>query len=156
DPRVSLTVVESNADSDDVQARGRVTCLANARPINDEDVAVRMRYFRYFPSAKTYEGTHDFAIFRLELVRVRFIGGFGQIFWIESEEFRKQNPFSPAKENQIIQQINTDNADPLRHYAGGVAAVMSGIDGEGFDLRASGKKLRFDFETPVRNMEEAR
>src|SRR5215468_4071459 len=33
DPRVSLTVVERNTESDDVQARGRVTCVADVRPI---------------------------------------------------------------------------------------------------------------------------
>ena len=32
DPRVSLTIVEGG-DSDDVQARGRVTVIANARPL---------------------------------------------------------------------------------------------------------------------------
>src|SRR6266446_7791778 len=87
DPRLSLTIVEGNLESDDVQARGRVTCLANAKPIDDGEAAVRDRYFRYFPSARQYEGTHDFAFFRLELVRIRFIGGFGQIYWVDPAEF---------------------------------------------------------------------
>ncbi len=33
---------------------------------------------------------------------------------------------------------------------------MIGIDGEGFGVLQSGKRVRFAFETPVRNMEEAR
>ena len=33
DSRLSLTVVDNNADSDDVQARGRVTLIANALPV---------------------------------------------------------------------------------------------------------------------------
>jgi putative heme iron utilization protein len=33
---------------------------------------------------------------------------------------------------------------------------MAGIDADGFDVLAAGKKLRFDFDTPVRNMDEAR
>ena len=33
---------------------------------------------------------------------------------------------------------------------------MAGIDADGFDVIKSGKKLRFAFETPIRNMEEAR
>src|SRR5215510_4399774 len=61
DPRVSLTVVQRNMDSDDVQAQGRVTCVANARPVAENESAVRERYFRYFPSALQYEQTHDFA-----------------------------------------------------------------------------------------------
>ena len=156
DPRVSLTIVEGNPESDDVQARGRVTCLANAKPIDEGEAAVRDRYFRYFPSARQYEGTHDFAFFRLELVRIRFIGGFGQIYWVAPAEFMARNPFSPVQESRILDHMNNDHGDALRRYAGGAAAVMAGIDGEGFDVLAPGRKLRFDFDAPVRNMEEAR
>jgi putative heme iron utilization protein len=156
DSRVSLTVVESNTDSDDVQARGRVTCLANAKSMAGEEAAVRDRYFRYFPSSRQYAGTHDFAFFRLELVRVRFIGGFGQIFWLEPEDFTMANPFSAAQESRIIQHMNDDHSDALRRFTRGAASVMVGIDAEGFDTLASGRKIRFDFDTPVRNTEEAR
>src|SRR5712691_10673307 len=99
DSRVSLTVFESNGDSDDVQARGRVTCLADARQIRSEEVEdARERYFRYFPSNRQYAQTHDFEFFRLDLVRVRFIGGFGQIHWVEPANFLASNPFSTAQE----------------------------------------------------------
>src|SRR6185436_15374480 len=54
DPRLSLTVVEQDMNSDDVQARGRVTCIANARQIDEsiESAGVSARYFRYFPSSR--------------------------------------------------------------------------------------------------------
>src|SRR5215470_5392483 len=96
DSRVSLTVLE-NADSGDVQARGRLTCIANARPLSNDEEDVSERYFRYVPQARNYAGTHDFEFFRLELVRVRFIGGFGRIYWIEPDQFISQNPFSPSQ-----------------------------------------------------------
>jgi heme oxygenase (biliverdin-IX-beta and delta-forming) len=156
DSRVSLTVMERNVNSDDVQAHGRVTCIANAQSIGSHESEVRERYFRYFPSTRQYEQTHDFAFFRLELVRVRFIGGFGQIYWVEPSEFLTQNPFSFQQELRVIDHMNKDHADALRHYAGGAPAVMTGIDAEGFDLLLSGKKLRLEFETPVRDMEQAR
>ena len=156
DARVSLTVVEKNVDSDDVQARGRVTCIANARSIGEHETQIRERYFRYFPSARQFEQTHDFIFFRLEPVRVRFIGGFGQIYWIEPDEFTAKSPFSFQQESRIIDHMNNDHADALGHYARGASAVMIGIDGEGFDLLASGKKLRLEFPAPVNNMEEAR
>jgi putative heme iron utilization protein len=156
DSRVSLTVVDNNDGSDDVQARGRVTCIADAVPMDDGRADIRERYFRYFPSARQYDQTHDFAFFRLELVRVRFIGGFGQIYWIEPGEFMTKNPFSAAQESQIIRHMNKDHEDALRHYCGGQAAQMVGIDAEGFDLLRSGKKLRLPFKTPIHTMEEAR
>ena len=152
----SLTVFDMNGDSDDVQARGRVTYIANTLPMADDDEDPRERYFRYFPSSRQYAGTHDFQFFRLEPVRIRFIGGFGQIYWIDPSEFMMPNPFSPAQELRIIQHMNDDHRDALARYAGGNAAVMAGIDAEGFDVLQAGKKIRFAFDTPVRNMEDAR
>jgi putative heme iron utilization protein len=155
DPRVSLTVVEYSGSAD-VQAEGRITCIANARQVPETEAAARERYFRYFPSSRQYDQTHDFAFFRLELVRVRFIGGFGQIFWVEPSEFMEPNPFSAVQELRIVEHMNNDHRDALNYYAGGTTAVMAGIDSEGFDVLAAGKKLRFEFDTPVRNMEQAR
>ncbi len=156
DSRVSLTVVEGDGGSVDVQAQGRVTLIGNARAVGNEDTRVRERYFRYFPSARQYEGTHDFAFFRIELVRVRFIGGFGQIYWVEPAEFKTASPFSATQESRIIQHMNDDHSTALKGYAGGEPAVMAGIDADGFDVLKAGKKVRFAFDTPVHNMEEAR
>jgi putative heme iron utilization protein len=92
----------------------------------------------------------------LEPVRVRFIGGFGQIHWVEPDEFMIKNPFSSEQESRILDHMNTDHADALRTYAFGVPAKMTGIDSEGFDLLASGRKLRLAFETPVHDLDQAR
>jgi putative heme iron utilization protein len=153
DPRVSLTVVE-RGDSDDVQARGRATCLANAVEA-DSDSEIRERYFRYFPSARQYDQTHSFVFFRLELVRVRFIGGFGQIFWVEPREFSLPNPFSAAEEARIVQHMNEDHADVLGRLTGS-NCTMVGLDSEGFDLLKAERKIRIPFALPVTTMEEAR
>jgi putative heme iron utilization protein len=156
DPRVSLTIVERSEESDDVQARGRVTCIANARQVSDDEVNLRKRYFRYFPSANQYDQTHDFSFFRLETVRVRFIGGFGEIYWVEPDEFAAENPFSFPQESRIVDHMNNDHSDALHRIAGGTAAVMTGIDAEGFDMIANGKKMRIEFDSPIRDTEQAR
>lgn len=154
DSKVSLTIVERVHDAD-VQAAGRVTCVADARPFDAATTGDAERYFRYFPSARQYQGTHDFAFFRLDLVRVRYIGGFGQIYWVEPDEFAAPNPFSSRQETAIIEHMNRDHHEALRRYAGG-DAVMIGIDGEGFDLLRDGRKLRLEFQKPIATMEEAR
>jgi heme iron utilization protein len=153
DARVSLTVVE-RSESDDVQAHGRVTCIANAVQAEaDRDAAER--YFRHFPSSRQYDRTHAFTFFRLELVRVRFIGGFGQIFWVDPGEFSMRNPFSQSDETRILQHMNQDHADVLQRLAGGECEIV-GIDAEGFDLLKGDRKSRFPFATPVANAEDAR
>jgi len=157
-PKVSLTIVEANSDSDDVQARGRLTLLADVRPVDHADTEIRDRYMRYFPSAVQYEGTHDFGFYQLALVRARFIGGFGQIFWLTPEELCLRNPFSFQEESVIVRHMNKDHAAALALMAGSDATevTMTGIDAEGFDAIQSGRKRRFTFDRPVRTMEEAR
>jgi putative heme iron utilization protein len=157
-PKVSLTIVAPNNDSDDVQARGRLTLLADARPVDPTDTAIRDRYLRYFPSAVQYEGTHDFSFYRLGLVRARFIGGFGQIFWLTPEELGLKNPFSAQEESSIVRHMNKDHAATLATMAGSNTGLvtMTGIDAEGFDAIQSGKKRRFTFDRPGRTVEEAR
>ncbi len=92
-------------------------------------------------------------------MRARFIGGFGQIFWLTREELCLKNPFSPQEESTIVQHMNKDHAAALIHMAGSDSAgllTMTGIDAEGFDAIQSGKKRRFTFDQPIRTMEEAR
>jgi len=153
DPRVSLTVVEKQ-DSDDVQAHGRVTCMGRAVQ-NDSDRDAAERYFRHFPSSRQYDRTHAFSFFRLELIRIRFIGGFGQIFWVAPDEFSLRNPFSPAEETRIIQHMNQDHAEVLYRLAGNGSKLV-GVDAEGFDLLSRDQKIRISFAAPVATMEDAR
>ena len=58
--------------------------------------------------------------------------------------------FSPVQESRIIEHMNNGHNEALRRYARDASAVMAGIDGEGFDVLTAGKKLRFDFDVPVR------
>jgi heme iron utilization protein len=154
DSRVSLTIVEKGI-SDDVQSRGRVTVIAQANKV-DADRDIAERYFRYFPASKQYDRTHTFEFFRLEPVRIRFIGGFGQIFWMQAQELAIPNPFSASEEVRIVHHMNQDHADVLRRVAGDPSAQMVGLDSEGFDVLANDRKIRIPFSTPVMNMDQAR
>ena len=138
DPKVSLIVMER--DVDDIQANGRVTYLGEAKQIAPDDTDTMERYYRFFPDARDYHKTHDFDFYRLEFYRVRFIGGFGKIYWVEQNAFLKQNPFSADEETRAIEHMNRDHADSIKHYCAlgnipvreGEIPVMAGIDGEGF------------------------
>jgi putative heme iron utilization protein len=116
---------------------------------------------RYFPSAESYFETHDFSFYRIRLRRARFIGGFGQIFWIEPDAMLVKNPFRET-ERGIVKHMNRDHQKALVHYCkvlGGVeveSVTMTGIDSEGFDMLADKRKLRIDFDSPIQTAEEAR
>ena len=157
--KVSLTVF--NQCVDDPQSNARLTWIGDAELIDPDETEIRERYLRYFPSAESYFETHDFSFYRIRLRRARFIGGFGRIFWIEADAMLFKNPFRET-EKSIVEHMNRDHQRALLHYCellgrqsvGGV--MMTGIDGEGFDLLADKRKLRIDFDSRIETGEEAR
>lgn len=157
--KVSLTVFDQHAD--DPQAAARLTWIGDAAPIDPSDTETRNRYLRYFPSAESYFDTHDFSFYRIGLRKARFIGGFGQIYWIEPAAMLIRNPFRQS-EKSIIEHMNQDHKRALFHYCRSLKGItasdvtMTGIDSEGFDLLADKRKLRIDFDSPISTLEEAR
>lgn len=157
--KVSLTAFDPSAD--DPQSGSRLTWIGDAESIDPSDTQSRDRYLRYFPSAESYFQTHDFSFYRIGLRRARFIGGFGQIYWIEPDAMLVKNPFRET-ERGIVEHMNRDHQKALFHYCKVVsvpaveAVTMTGIDSEGFDMLADGRKLRIDFESPVSTVEDAR
>ncbi len=157
--RVSLTVFDPG--SNDPQSGGRLTWIGDATAVDPADTTTRDRYLRYFPSAESYFETHDFSFYRIGLRRARFIGGFGQIFWIEPNALLIKNPFQES-EPDIVEHMNRDHQQALFHYCKLIGLVnveaitMTGIDSEGFDLLADNRKLRIDFDTPIHTTDEAR
>ena len=162
DPKVSLIAIER--DADDIQDNGRVTYLGEARQVSADDTDTMERYYRFFPDARDYHKTHDFDFYHLEFYRVRFIGGFGKIYWVEHNSFLKENPFSPDEETRAIEHMNRDHTDAIKHYCGlgnipvtgDEPPVMVGIDGEGFNLLLGKRIHRFGFAEPVGTMQELR
>jgi heme iron utilization protein len=159
DKRVSLTVFDRFAS--DPQSGPRLTWVGDALPVERGDGKSRQRYLRYFPSSESYFETHDFSFYHIRLRRARFIGGFGEIYWIEPGAMIMKNPFGET-EAGIVEHMNDDHKPALLHYSKALKSVeardvkMTGIDAEGFDLLADGQKLRIEFDSPISTMEEAR
>jgi len=157
--KVSLTVFDQSAE--DSQASSRLTWIGDAEPVDPDDTEIRSRYLRYLPSAASYFETHDFSFYVIHLRRARFIGGFGQIYWIEPDAMLLKNPFQ-GKERGIVEHMNEDHEQALRHYCKVLRGIdvgsvsMTGIDSEGFDMLADGRKVRIDFDEPIATAEEAR
>nr|WP_254621387.1 DUF2470 domain-containing protein [Stutzerimonas stutzeri] len=141
DARCSLLVAERGAEY--VQAKGRLTLLAEARMLSEPRLveAAAARYYRYFPESRDYHRVHDFDFWVLQPVRWRYIGGFGAIHWLD--EVALANPFAAADggEGGMLEHMNSDHAAAIAHYVERTGlpaepeATMVGIDTEGFHLR---------------------
>src|SRR5947199_9868144 len=114
------------------------------RPV-DGDEALDARYRERVPGAAGYLATHDFSYWRLEIERVRWIGGFGEISWVEAKDVLRdpRGAGIGAAEEAIVGHVNEDHEAALlamceafrgRRPAG---ARMVGLDRAGFLVRTS-------------------
>jgi len=92
DPRASL-LVRPEPTAGDPQATWRVTLLGRMEALQEGSAdldAARDRYRSRFPDVPAEDdGSHGVRYWRMEVVRVRFIGGFGSIHWIEPDDYRR-------------------------------------------------------------------
>jgi heme iron utilization protein len=162
DPRVSLIVFDRTAP--DLQANGRLTLLADAVPIDVNDHDTPERYYRCFPDSRGYHQTHGFLFWRLQPRRLRFIGGFGAIHWLEPEGVLPVNPFTADEEASMVEHMNADHVAAMRRYCapliqGDVESLtpqFAGCDRYGFHLLVDDRVLRIPFNSPANSPLEVR
>ena len=163
DTRVSLTILEHGVE--DVQENPRLTILADAAKLVDTDEDTATRYYSRFPQSQNYHNTHNFSFYRLTPIKIRYIGGFGKIRWLERADFILASPFKQIEEQRIVMHMNEDHQSALRHYLRHYKKIsveeeqvvrMISIDAEGFDVMLERRLYRFKFEQPIHNIQAAR
>jgi putative heme iron utilization protein len=163
DARVSLTVFDRGAD--DLQTNGRLTLLADAVRVADDDADAMTRYYRYFPESRDYHLTHSFEFWRLQLKRIRHIGGFGAIHWLEHGQLGGANPFSATDEAAMVAHMNADHRATMRDYlksllgpeaAAASSPTLAGVDAEGIHLRTGRRVWRLEFPRAVSTPDDVR
>ncbi|MBL4865151.1 MAG: HugZ family protein [Pseudomonadales bacterium] len=148
DKKVSLIVTEGEVD--DIHTAARLTILAEAVRVTDEEV--KERYYRFFPPAREYHAQHNFEFYRLNTVKARFIGGFGQIHWVSADELLLSHSFATTAENGMVDHMNNDHADAIQKYCNDYdiavcddEPVMVGIDCYGCNIRVGERVARIPF-----------
>ena len=89
-PEVSLMVMEPEENGEMAQSLARVTVQGRADPLSSdtkEAAEARDVYLARFPDAAMLFDLGDFRLFVIELLSVRFVGGFGQAVTLTPEEF---------------------------------------------------------------------
>lgn len=154
--------------TEDPLAGARVTLLGDLAPVPDADVpAAREEYLARHANARYWVDFDDFAFFRMEVVDLYYIAGFGAMGWVAAAEYEAATPDPLADAAAgILEHMNADHADALvlycRAFAGvdADAATMTAVDRMGFRVRArSGDRLqglRINFPREVRTAGEAR
>ncbi|KIF82126.1 HugZ family pyridoxamine 5'-phosphate oxidase [Noviherbaspirillum autotrophicum] len=142
DPRASLLV--TGTDAQNVLTGPRMTIMGDVIRV-DPTPELAARYVRYQPDAQQYLELGDFAFFRLQPKRTRYIGGFAQMGWIEDAEWPQAAAFPWADEAALLARF--EHALPA-------GARLLGIDCYGADLERDGRRLRLPFPDTCRSTEE--
>ncbi len=151
--------------SDDPNAEARLSLLGHAEKVvnESENAAIAERFFRLYPESKKYQSAHDFAFYKMHTERVRFIGGFGDIHWINETDWRLDSPNWSTKETGMVQHMNDDHLDAMQaictHF-GGVEAnhiEMLSINPDGALYKCDDKRPLFvPFEQAVLDSTDVR
>lgn len=156
DTRASLTV-----HADDVVTGARLCVMGDVLPIG-HDSGAAARYLALQPEAAAYAGFGDFRFHRMEPVAVHYIGGFGDIRWFDGSELLLPASALDEREDDIVSHMNEDHGPALAAYCRLGHGIeprevrMLCIDGDGFDVLADGRVLRFDFPETAADADEAR
>lgn len=161
EPRCCLTVIEPATGDRQAVGRASLLGLAHALPAAEREAAAR-RYFALFPAQRAYEELGDFELWRIEPVRVRWIGGFGEIQWLEPGDWLLPAPEWASGEESICAHMNGDHADALDRIgrrlfgADGGGGEMIALDPEGFHVRVADSVRWIPFARPCTTPEQVR
>jgi putative heme iron utilization protein len=142
DPRASLLVTAPDAASDPLGA-ARVTLLGAVALVPRPEVAeARALYLDRYANAKYWVDFEDFAFYRMDVVDVYYVGGFGVMGWVSAADYDRAKP-DPLADHaaEIVRHMNADHSDALILLArvfGGIEsqeARMTSVDRLGFHVR---------------------
>jgi heme iron utilization protein len=142
DPRSSLLVTQPEASGDPLGA-SRVTLLGNVLPIPGPEVSeARKLYLARYANSKHWVDFEDFFFYRMDVMDVYYVGGFGVMGWVSASEYYHGQPDPLADfAADIIQHMNTDHGEALKLLARAFAgieseeAAMTSVDRLGFHVR---------------------
>ena len=142
DPRASLFVTEPDVSGNPLGA-SRVTLIGNVIQIPEPDLGeARCLYLEGYPDSKYWIDFDDFSFYRMDVLDIYFVGGFGVMGWVAASEYGQAEP-DPLINHRIdiMQHMNADHKDALiliaKRFAGIDAqqAEMTAVDRLGFHLR---------------------
>ncbi len=167
DPHASLLVTQQDTEGEPLGA-SRVTLLGNVLPVPTPDLPeARRLYLEHHANSKYWVDFEDFSFYRMEVVDVYYVGGFGVMGWVSASDYDRSQPDPLADSmGEIIQHMNADHRDALVMLAQTFAhidsteATMTAVDRLGFHVRlktAEGiRGARIAFLQEVRDATETR
>jgi heme iron utilization protein len=136
DSRASLLVTQTEAGGDPLGA-SRVTLMGNVLAIPKSEVAdARELYLDRYANSKYWVDFEDFSFYRMDVLDVYYVGGFGVMGWVQASDYTQAQP-DPLVDAAagIIEHMNADHKEALIVLAKVFARHR--VPGSGNDRRGS-------------------
>ena len=166
-PHASLLVTQPDTEGEPLGA-SRVTLVGNVLPVPEPELAeARKLYLEHHANSKYWVDFEDFSFYRMDVVDVYYVGGFGIMGWVSASDYDRSQP-DPLADSvaEIIRHMNADHKDALvllaRTFAhiDSTEATMTAVDRLGSHVRlqtAEGMRgARIAFLREVRDVTETR
>lgn len=142
DARASLLVTQEDSEGDPL-GTARVTLVGNVHRVPVGELPdVRKLYLERHANSKYWVDFEDFSFYRMDVVDVYYVGGFGVMGWVSASDYGSSQPDPLADSmSEIIQHMNADHKDALvllaRKFAqiDATEAAMTAVDRLGFHVR---------------------
>jgi heme iron utilization protein len=166
-PHASLLVTQPDRDDDPLGA-SRATLVGEVVRVPEPDLGdARRLYLDRYPNSKYWVDYDDFSFYRMAVVDIYYVGGFGVMGWVEVEDYDRAQPDPLANVAvEVIAHMNADHSDALVLLAKSCAgidaqeATMISVDRLGFHVRLKTSEgmrgARVAFLREARNANEAR
>lgn len=168
DPKCSLLVAEGIGHGEAL-ALSRATFIGTAEKVQDGAALYREKFLEVHPTAHVYIDFPDFSFFKLSVSRLRYIGGFGRMSWIDQEAYAEAQP-DPLWQSAtgIIEHMNDDHKHNMIDYAHAFCdvegeiddIVMTILDRFGFEMRMrqgdTERTLRLSFSEELTSADQVR
>ena len=139
DSRAGFLLTHSSTDS--ILEGQRLTLLGSFSRAQPESIdELTSRYLRYHPDAARYLELGDFTFWVMAVERMRYIGGFGAMGWIDGDALDPL-PALPKEDESALLKICREASNQSK-------LEILGIDRYGCDLRTAVSRNRFTFDNP--------
>ena len=113
DARACVTICSISKD-DDKQTSARLSLIGDLiRVPAAETDACLSRFFKFLPDSERYSRIHGFNFYKLNILKARWIGGFGQIGWLDIKHWAANVPRWENNEAAMIEHMNQDHSNVI-------------------------------------------
>ena len=162
DSKASLTITKLNTSSDQQNSQ-RITLMGNVNKLAKGNVKeCEQRFFKFFPESRKYQSVHDFNFYRLDITEARWIGGFGEIAWLDSKNWGAQYLDWSDDEAAMINHMNDDHSNVIysslyaQHGVKDRDAKMVSMTIDGYYTESEKKLYFISFEEPCHSAKQIR